>query len=50
MKIDLRNFMKKIFKKLQLSWEYLIKGQMLDSKQIENISKYISKKNGTRIN
>jgi DNA helicase-2/ATP-dependent DNA helicase PcrA len=25
------------------NWEYLIKGQMLDSKQIENISKYISK-------
>ena len=25
------------------SWEHLINGQMLDSKQIENISKYISK-------
>jgi DNA helicase-2/ATP-dependent DNA helicase PcrA len=55
------NRFKKLYEKdIQIAatnWEYLIKGQMLDSKQIENISKYISifqstsaLKNGTRIN
>jgi len=41
------NRFKKLYEKeIQIAatnWEYLIKGQMLDSKQIENISKYISK-------
>jgi len=41
------NRFKKLYEKdiqeAATNWEYLIKGQMLDSKQIENISKYISK-------
>ena len=41
------NRFKKLYEKdIQIAatnWEHLIKGQMLDSKQIENISKYISK-------
>ena len=41
------NRFKKLYEKdiqeAALNWEHLIKGQMLDSKQIEGISKYISK-------
>ena len=41
------NRFKKLYEKeIQIAatnWEYLIKGQMLDSKQIENISKYMKK-------
>ena len=41
------NRFKKLYEKdiqeAALNWEHLVGGQMLDSKQIENISKYISK-------